>query len=84
MGTLRSLSERCQKIFKSADVLMRPCFAEIVRGKGILIPEQEKIAIRALDDDEQGNKDYVFLPSERVKIMVCYIIHSKSPVYVER
>lgn len=57
---------------------------KIVRGKGILIPEKEKEAIRALDDSEQGNKDYVFLPSERVKIMVCYIIHSKSPVYVEQ
>ena len=43
-----------------------------------------KSAIRALDDDAEGNKDYIFLPSERVKIIVCYIIHSKKPIYVEQ
>ena len=37
-----------------------------------------KSAIRALDDDAEGNKDYIFLPSERVKIIVCYIIHVRA------
>ena len=57
---------------------------KVVRGKGILISEKEKSAIRALDDDAQSGKDYIFLPSERVKIIVCYIIHSKKPIYVEQ
>ena len=117
MGTLRSLSERCQKILnllmyscdhvslkeiaQKVGVSRRSVYYDIcsindcldscklpplkvVRGKGIFIPEAEKVAIRALDDDTEGSKEYIFLPSERVKIIVCYIIHSKKPIYVEQ
>ena len=57
---------------------------KIVRGKGILISETEKAAIRAFNDTAESGSGYVFLPGERVKIMVCYIIHSKKPIYVEQ
>ena len=57
---------------------------KIVRGKGILISEDDKIKIEAFNDNAEENKNYVFLPSERVKIIVCYIIHSKTPIYVEQ
>ena len=117
VGTLRSLSGRCQKILNllmySCDYISLKEIAQkvgvsrrsvyydicsindcldscklptlkVVRGKGILIPEVEKVAIRALGDDTEGSKEYIFLPSERVKIIVCYIIHSKKPIYVEQ
>lgn len=117
MGTLRNLSERCQKILNllmySYDYISLREIAEktgvsrrsvyydicsindcldsyklpalkIVRGKGILIPEDERVAIAALEDNNAESNDYIFLPSERVKIIVCYIIHSKTPIYVEQ
>lgn len=35
-------------------------------------------------DKRDSRNEYIFLPSERVKIIACYIIQSKSPVYVEQ
>ncbi len=57
---------------------------KIVRGRGILISEDEKNAINELSSAVKSNRDYVFLPSERVKIIVCCIISSRTPVYVEQ
>ena len=57
---------------------------KILRGKGIFIPADQKIAINALSDKKNNSNDYIFLPSERTKIIACYIIQSKSPVYVEQ
>ena len=56
---------------------------KIIRGKGILILENDKTAIEKLDEKSE-NIDYIFLPSERVKIIVCFIIQSQTPVYVEQ
>jgi len=57
---------------------------EVVRGKGILIPgdQREKI-LSALEEKEEGDY-YVFLPSERVDVIICYLIHSRHPVYIEQ
>ncbi len=57
---------------------------EIVRGKGLLIPEDIKNTIADLLEEKQTDDYYVFLPSERVKIMICYIIHSDTPIYIEQ
>lgn len=57
---------------------------EVVRGKGILIPGEDKEKIlAALEEKEQGDY-YVFLPSERVDVIICYLIHSRQPVYIEQ
>ena len=56
---------------------------KIYRGKGIFIPPEEKISIDTLTDRPDERNEYVFLPSERAKIIACYIIQSKSPVHVE-
>lgn len=55
-----------------------------MRGKGIFISPEEKISINAVADKRDSRNEYIFLPSERVKIIACYIIQSKSPVYVEQ
>lgn len=57
---------------------------EIIRGKGLFIPEDIKNVIADLLEEKQSDDYYVFLPSERVKIMICYVIHSNTPVYIEQ
>ncbi|MDE6845778.1 MAG: BglG family transcription antiterminator [Lachnospiraceae bacterium] len=57
---------------------------EIERGKGIMIPPADRIKIEELLEERQLGDYYVFSPSERVKIIICYIIHSKKPVYIDQ
>lgn len=57
---------------------------EIARGKGILLSQDNRDRIAELLDEGKMDEGYVFLPSERVKIIICYIIHSQIPVYVEQ
>lgn len=57
---------------------------EIIRGKGLFIPEELKDTIADLLEEKQTDDYYVFLPSERVKIIICYVLHSKTPVYIEQ
>lgn len=57
---------------------------KIVRGKGILISEDEKARIAEASGKHAATMEYVFLPSERVHIIVCCIVHSRTPVYVEQ
>ena len=56
----------------------------VERGKGILIPLSSKSKIEQLLDEDHQEDDYIFLPSERVKIIICYILYSKSAVYIEQ
>lgn len=57
---------------------------EVERGKGVMIPLADRGRIEDSLEDKQQEDYYVFLPSERVKIIICYIIHSKAPVYIEQ
>ena len=57
---------------------------EMERGKGILIPYPDKVKIEALLKENIQEDYYIFLPSERVKIIICYIIYSQAPVYIEQ
>ena len=56
----------------------------IERGKGIVIPPEEKEKIISLLEEARDDGGYVFLPSERVKIIICFIIYSREPVYIEQ
>ncbi len=60
--------------------------AELVaeRGRGILIPEEDRDKIEHLLYDNNEEEEYVFSPSERVKIMICYIIYQGEQVYIEQ
>lgn len=56
---------------------------QVVRGKIQLFSDKERLSIERLMELEQPKDDYIFTPSERTKIIVCQIITSKTPVYVE-
>lgn len=56
----------------------------VERNKGLFVPEEYRDKIEQLI--ESGSKEIgpVFLPSERVKIIICYMIHNKEPVYIDQ
>lgn len=59
---------------------------EVVRGKGILISEKDKSLINEVIDQKEVEESYVFSPSERVKIIYCYILimHLSEKVYIDK
>ena len=59
---------------------------EVVRGKGILISEKDKYMINEVIDHKEVEESYVFSPSERVKIIYCYILitHLSEAVYIDK
>lgn len=57
---------------------------EIIRKKGILIEEDIKAEMRDILEDESLIDDYVFSPTERIGIIICSIIYSDEPVYIEQ
>ena len=59
---------------------------EVVRGKGILISEKDKNMINEVIDHKEVEESYVFSPSERVKIIYCYILitHLSEAVYIDK
>ena len=56
----------------------------IERGKGILIPTEDKQKIKQLLQEETPDMNYYFQPSERVKIIIMRIFYSESPVYINQ
>lgn len=57
---------------------------EVTRGKGILIDDDMKRRIELAMNDSDQQINYVFSPSERTKIIICNIIYSRSPVFIEQ
>ena len=56
---------------------------QIIRGKIQPFTEEEKGSFEAVMQTEQPHDDYIFTPSERTRMIVCQIIVSREPVYVE-
>lgn len=56
----------------------------IERGKGLFIPQGDKQTIERLLQSGNDCHEYIFRPSERIKIIICYIMHSKEPVFIEQ
>lgn len=56
---------------------------EVVRGNIQPFSEQEKAELEFVFEEDQQQDDYIFTPSERTKIIICQIISSGTPVYVE-
>lgn len=54
------------------------------RGKGIFISAGDKEKILDALDEKEYEEYYQFLPSERVKLVICSVIHSRRPVYIEQ
>lgn len=57
---------------------------EVVRGKGIFIPKEDKKAIEGVIENSYEESEYVFSPAERMKIIICYVIYMGEPVYIEQ
>lgn len=59
---------------------------EVVRGKGILISEKDKKKIIEANEKKEKEEAYIFSPSERVKIIYCYILimHLSEAVYIDK
>lgn len=57
---------------------------EAARGKGILIDDDVKLRIETVMESGNREESYVFSPTERVRIIICYIIHQGEPVYIEQ
>lgn len=57
---------------------------EIVREKGILVPYKDREKIQNCLESDEEESIYVFSPMERCKAIICYIIYSDEPVYLEQ
>ena len=57
---------------------------EIVRQKGMFVPYREREKIWACLETDDEKQVYIFSPMERCKGMICYIIYSEEPVYIEQ
>lgn len=57
---------------------------EAVRGKGVLLDDETKRRIEAAVENEDNEEGYIFSPTERVRIIICYIVHQGEPVYIEQ
>lgn len=56
---------------------------KVIREKGLLIPHGEREKIFKMLESDEHEQIYIFSPIERVKIIICYIIYAKNPVYME-
>lgn len=56
---------------------------QIIRGKVQPFTEEEKQKLKEELQTEKQPEDYVFTPGERTKMIICQIISSRVPVYVE-
>ena len=57
---------------------------EIVREKGLFVPYKDREKIQAYLDIDNRKQIYIFSPMERCKGIVCYIVYSDEPVYLEQ
>ena len=55
---------------------------EIVRGRGVQLPLASRAKIEKLLEEERLKSEHIFSPTQRVKVLMCYIIYSKQPLYV--
>lgn len=56
---------------------------QIVRGKIQPFTEDEKQILEEEMNDEDQQDDYIFTPGERTKMIICQIITSRYPIYIE-
>lgn len=54
------------------------------RGKGIFLSAENKEKILSVLEEKEYEDYYQFLPSERVKLIICNVIHSRKAVYIEQ
>ncbi|MCD8353140.1 MAG: BglG family transcription antiterminator [Clostridiales bacterium] len=57
---------------------------EIVREKGVFISHSRRKKIQRLLETDTQEQIYIFSPEERVKCIICQVIYSPEPVYLEQ
>lgn len=57
---------------------------EMVRGRGILIHEEVRRQIEECADEIQGDESYILSPMERAHMIICAVIYSSEPVYIDQ
>lgn len=57
---------------------------EMVRGRGILLGREVRMQIEACADEIEGDESYILSPMERVHMIICAVIYSESPVYIDQ
>lgn len=56
---------------------------EIERSRGIFVSQMQKEQIVNVIEETQEESSYVFSPMERIRIIICRIIYSDRPIYIE-
>lgn len=57
---------------------------EVVHGKGLFLSHKEREQIHTMLSQDTKQPIYTFSPEERARILICYIIYSPDPVYLEQ
>mgnify|MGYP004654324047 CR=1 FL=1 len=57
---------------------------EIIRDKGVFLPYEYRDIIRENIDMHSRESVYIFSPAERCKGIICYIVYSDKPLYIEQ
>lgn len=57
---------------------------EIVRKKGICLSRSEKSKIEEVLRESCVDDEYIFSPTERANIIICSVIYSETPIYIEQ
>ena len=57
---------------------------EIIREKGLFIPHKNREKIQSYLETNNEKTVYIFSPEERERGIICYIIYSDEPVYLEQ
>lgn len=57
---------------------------EVVRGKGIFITPRLREQIEQVAEQTETADCYIFSPMERIHVIICTIILSDGPVYIDR
>ena len=57
---------------------------EIIREKGLFIPHKDREKIQNYMETNNEKTVYIFSPEERERGIICYIIYSDEPVYLEQ
>lgn len=57
---------------------------EVTRGKGIHLELEMKQKIENMMESGKEEDSYIFSPTERVRVIICYIINTEEPIYIEQ
>ncbi len=57
---------------------------KVVREKGVFLAYKERERVQELLETDTKQQVYIYSPDERAKLIICYVIYSQDPVYIEQ